>query len=84
MHIFDIADIDLCSTNPCGEKSTCTPLDIGIVICTCKPGFKRFGNRPSDCKPECETNSDCPCYQQCLKGICKKGNLNNIFLVGNS
>ena len=73
MHIFEIASLDLCNPNPCGEKSTCTPLNIGIVICTCKPGFKRFGNRPSDCKPECETNSDCPCYQQCLKGICKKG-----------
>jgi len=56
-----------CIPNPCGPNSMCRTQDKSAV-CTCLPSYI---GRPTNCRPECIVNSDCPSSLACINQKCK-------------
>lgn len=58
---------DVCNPSPCGRFSKCADVN-GAALCSC---VEDFVGSPPNCRPECETNSDCLTSQYCSNYKCK-------------
>ncbi|CAH1100710.1 unnamed protein product [Psylliodes chrysocephalus] len=57
-----------CVPSPCGLYAQCEPTALGTAKCICLPTY--IGN-PPNCRPECQTNSECAKNLACINQKCK-------------
>lgn len=58
--------INPCIAQPCGRFSTCRNVN-NSASCACLPGYEGI---PPYCRPQCETNADCPNHLACVNERC--------------
>lgn len=58
--------VNPCIVSPCGRYSTCKNVN-NSPSCACLPGYEGI---PPYCRPQCETNSDCPNDLACINEKC--------------
>ncbi|KAK2714566.1 hypothetical protein QYM36_008951, partial [Artemia franciscana] len=56
-----------CDPSPCGKNAECKEGPDSLAICVCNEGYE---DRGEGCRPECETNSDCPSQLACINARC--------------
>uniref|UniRef100_A0A182XBR0 EGF-like domain-containing protein n=1 Tax=Anopheles quadriannulatus TaxID=34691 RepID=A0A182XBR0_ANOQN len=56
-----------CQPSPCGAYSECREID-NRAVCTCAAGML---GTPPNCRPECETDQDCPSNRACFNQKCR-------------
>lgn len=58
--------VNPCIAQPCGRFSTCRNVN-NSASCACLPGYEGI---PPYCRPQCETNADCPNHLACVNEKC--------------
>lgn len=58
--------VNPCLARPCGRYSTCRNVN-NDAQCACLPGYEGI---PPYCRPQCESNSDCPNNLSCVNQKC--------------